>query len=163
MAKPTTYATPICIVLSILVVIGIVLGFVEKSPLIISLFLLPAVGYEAYRTEGISTRAASWALVVLILAEIICLVFKLNFDLANWLGAGEAFFFGYFMPLGNITIVFPVVMIILSLILFFRTIGVYTKWLAVLILISAIVIVYVINPEILKSLLHMSTYGGFYY
>lgn len=163
MAKPTTYATPICIVLSILVVIGIVWGYVTKSPLIISLFLLPAVGYEAYRTEGASTRWASWVMAILVIAEIIAILFNFKFDLASYLDTSETFFFGYFLPLGDIKIIFPIVMIILSLILFFRTIGKYTKWLAVLIFLSALAIVFVIDPQILKSLIRMGGYGGYYY
>ena len=163
MAKPTTYATPICIVLSILVIIGIVWGYLDKSPLIISLFLLPAVGYEAYRTEGVSTRWASWVMVVVLLAELVAILFNFKFDLASYFGASETFFFGYSLPLGDIKIIFPIVMIILSFILFFRTIGKYTKWLAVLIFFSAIAIVYVIDPGILKSLLHMGRYGGYYF
>lgn len=158
MAKPTTYATPVCIVLSILVVIGIIWGFLAKNPLIITLFLIPAVGYEAYRTEGNTTRWASWVLLLLVLAEAICIIFHVNFDIASWLGASDAYFAGYFLPLGDIQVIFPIVIIFLSLYLFFRTIGKYTKWLAVLLLVSAIAIVYVINPDILKHLLRFQVY-----
>ncbi|OGY24643.1 MAG: hypothetical protein A2Y57_00795 [Candidatus Woykebacteria bacterium RBG_13_40_7b] len=163
MAKPTIYATPICIVLSILVIIGIIWGVMQHNPLIITLFLLPAVGYEAYRTEGESTRWASWAMLILILAELICIIFKVNFDLATYFNAPTAYFYGYFLPLSDIKVIFPIVMVFLSFILFFRTIGKYTKWLAVLLFISSIAIVYVINQDILKSLLHLGSYGGFYY
>jgi len=158
MAKPTTYATPICIVLSILVIIGIIWGVMSHNPLIIALFLIPAVGYEAYRTEGEGTRWASWVLLALVLTEVICIVFKINFDIANWLGASTAYFAGYFLPLGDIKVIFPLIIIFLSIYLFFRTNGKYTKWLAVLLLVSAIVIVYVINPDILKHLLRFQVY-----
>jgi len=163
MAKPTTYATPICLVLSLLVIVGIVFGFLKHNPLIIVALLLPAVGYEVYRTEGESTRWSSWMLLLLIIAELICIIFKINYDLAKWLGSESIYAVGYYMPLGDIKIIFPVLMIIFSLILFFRTIGKYTKWLAILILVSAVATVYLIDPNILKSLLHYGTSSGLYY
>lgn len=162
MAKPTTYATPICLVLSILGVMGIILGFVYHSPLLITILLLPAVAYEAYRTEGDSTRWASWVMLLLILAELICMIFKINYDLAALAGGASVYAVGYYLPLGDIKVVFPIVMVMLSFILFFRTIGKYTKWLAVLIFISAVAIVYLFDPEILKQLLHLGG-SGYYY
>lgn len=161
MAKPTTYATPICIVLSILVIIGIVTGVIKHSPLIITILLLPSVAYEAYRTEGISTRFASWAMVAVILAELVCIVFKINYNLASLIGSDSVYAAGYIMPLGDVKVIFPIIMIILSFILFFRTIGKYTKWLAVLIFASSVTIVYLFDPEVLKQLLRLGTMGYF--
>ena len=163
MAKPTTYATPICIVLSILAIVGIALGVWMKNPLITILLLLPSVAYEAYRTEGDSTRWASWLLLLLIMAEIICLIFKINFDLANWSGSVSAYAMGYSLPLGDIKVIFPLVMVICSLTLFFRTIGKYTKWLAIIIFASSLVTVHLLDPNILKELLRLGTMGYYYY
>lgn len=163
MAKPTTYATPICLVLSLLVIVGIVFGFLNHNPLIVVALLLPAVIYEVYRTEGDSTRWASWMLLLLIIAELVCIIFHINYDLAKWIGEESIYAVGYYMPLGDIKIIFPVLMIIFSLTLFFRTNGKYTKWLAVLIFISAIATVYLIDPNILKSLLHLGTGSNLYY
>lgn len=163
MPKPTTYATPICIVLSILVIIGIAIGVLTKNPLITVILLLPAVGYEAYRTEGESTRWASWFLLLLIIAEIICIVFKINFNVANWAGDTSAYAMGYYLPLGDIKVIFPIIMIICSLTLFFRTIGKYTKWLAIIIFASSLVTVHLLDPNILKQLLQLGTMGHYYY
>ena len=163
MAKPTTYATPICIVLSILVIIGIAIGVWTKNPLITVLLLLPSVAYEAYRTEGDSTRWASWLLLLLIIAELICIIFKINFNVANWMGDTSAYAMGYSLPLGDIKVIFPLVMVICSLTLFFRTIGKYTKWLAILIFASSLVIVHLLDPSILKQLLRLGTMGHYYY
>jgi len=157
MAKPTTYATPICIVLSILVIIGIVVGIWKHSPLLITILLLPAVGYEAYRTEGETTRWASWVMIAVIIAELIVIAFKINYDLVRLFDT-NALYVGYtYLPLGNLKVMFPIIMIVLSFMLFLRTIGKYTKWLAILILISSIAIVYAIEPGMLKSLLHIGT------
>jgi len=163
MAKPTTYATPICLGLTLLVLIGIVWGLIVHNALITVIFLLPAVGYEAYRTEGESTRWASWILLVLIIVELICIIFKINFDVARYFGVSDTYAMGYFIPLGDIKIIFPLVMLILSLVLFFRTIGKYTKWLAALIFLSSIATVYTIDPGFLKQLFGLMLNRGFYY
>lgn len=161
MPKPTTYATPICLVLSLLVLVGIVLGIYQHNPLIITIFLLPAVAYEAYRTEGVSTRWASWVMLVVIILELIFIKFKINYDLARFFGEGGTYMMGYYLPFTDLKVLFPVVMILLAMMLFFRTIGKYTKWLAVLIFISAIAIVYTLDAEILKTLLRYGTGSGY--
>ena len=51
MAKPTKHATLICTALTVLALIGILLGILTTMPLIIILFLLPTVVYEVYRSE----------------------------------------------------------------------------------------------------------------
>jgi len=163
MAKPTTYATPICIILSILAIIGIILGFVEKNALWIILFLIPAVGYEAYRTEGVSTKFASWALLVLLIAEIICLVFGIKFDLAGYLNQDYTYVGGTSLPLGELVVVFPMIMAALSVLLFIRTVGIYTKWLAVIIFVSMIATVYLISPTGFRDLMKSIIQSLFWY
>jgi len=153
MAKPTTYATPICIGLSILAMIGIILGWLNHNALILIILLLPAVIYEIYRTEGESTKWASWVMLIVILAEIWFIWKNVSFDLANYFGTSEQYVGGFWVPLGDIKIIAPIVMAVLSGILFFRTNGKYTKWLAVIIFVSAGVAVYIINPEIIKTML----------
>lgn len=153
MAKPTRYATPICLLLSLLALIGIGLGIYLHSPIAIISLLLPAVIYEVYRTEGPSTTWASWLLLILIIAEIICVAFKINFNLANYLDQERTYVGMNSIPLGDIKIVFPAVMAALSIVLFIRTNGVYTKWLAVIIFVSTIATVYTINPSTFSELI----------
>jgi len=162
MAKPTTYATPICLVLTLLTLIGVIIGVLNHNALIVTIFLLPTVAYEAYRTEGETTRWASWVLLFLIVAEIVMIIFKINYDLASFSNQSYAYVGGYFVPLGDVKIIAPGVMAILSLILFFRTYGKYTKWLSVLIFISAFVIVYTLDPNIFKSFLSSSILQGLF-
>ena len=59
MAKPTKHATLICTIMTIVALIGILLGILFSKPIIIVACLIPTVIYEAYRTEGESTRWAS--------------------------------------------------------------------------------------------------------
>lgn len=155
MAKPTKYATPICLALSILAVIGIIWGLVSGNPLIPMIFLIPTIGYEVYRTEGVSTTASSWFLLALFVADLIVVVFNISFDLGVFLGMSEKYFYGYTVPLGDLRIVFPVVIGIISIVLFTRTRGIYTKWLSVIIFISVLIIIHITDPEIFQSVLKM--------
>lgn len=160
MAKPTKYATLICTIVSILALIGIVIGIWLSKSLIIVIFLIPAAAYEVYRTEGPSTVWASWVLLIVLILEIVLIVANINFDLASFFGESEKVVAGYTVPLGDIKIVGPIVMAILSIILFVRTRGRYTKWLAVVIFITCFVIVHAINPEIFKNLLGLAVDKG---
>ena len=153
MAKSYKHATPICIVLSILALIGIIIGIAESSPLIIIIFLLPTVIYEVYRTEGKSTKRASRWLLIVFIAEIILIVANISFDLAKFLGMTEKRIGGYTIPLGDIKVVAPAIMAILAIILFVRTRGRYTKWLAAIIFITSFAIVYALDPTIFAELL----------
>jgi len=153
MPQPTKHATLICIILTVVLILGVILGLTKHNPLITALFLLPIVIYEVYRTEGKSTKWASWVMLFVIVAEAVFIFFKINFDLASFLGISGKNVAGYYVPLGDIKIVFPAIMAVLSLILFVKTYGKYTKWLAILIFIGAVVIVYMIDPLIFKTIL----------
>ena len=153
MAKPTTYATPICLLLSVLALVGIIVGLMEKNPLWAIILLIPAVGYEVYRTEGASTKWASWLLLALTLAETICLAFNIKFNLATYLGQDYAYVGSTYLPLGELTTVFPMAMAALAIILFVRTNGIYTKWLSVIIFVSMVVTVYIISPNGFQELI----------
>ena len=160
MAKPTKYATLICLILSLLLLVDLIIGILRQSPIVIAALLLPAVIYEAYRTEGRSTKWASFMMVLVILAELYFIIFKVSFNLAQYLGRSEEYLAGQTIPLGDVKVIFPVIMGILSLILFFRTRGIYTKWLAVLIFAGAFAIVYTIDKDIFNSLLQLGIDNG---
>lgn len=153
MAKPTVFATPICIGLTVLAVIGAGISLWAKSPLTMMFFVLPAVAYEVYRTEGKSTKAASWGLLAVYLLEIICLVFGLSFNIATWLDLEQTTVRGVLVPLGEITVVMPIIVAALSVVLFVKTWGVYTKWLAGIIFFSSLVVIYLVDPNIFQEVL----------
>jgi len=162
MPKPTQYATPICAILSIIAVVGIIMGFYLKNPLIPTILVLPAVAYEVYWTEGESTRWASIGILLLIIAELIMIFAKVNFDLAGYLGQGEKYVGGYLVPLGDIKVITPVIVAVLSIVLFFRTYGKYTKWLAVVIFVSCFAIIYIVNPSFFSQLIKVVVDEGLY-
>lgn len=155
MAKPTKYAPHLCTLFMIFAVIGIILGFIFSEPLIPILLLLPAAIYEAYRTEGRSTKAASYILVVVLLAQIILVLFNINFNVAEFLGADREYIGGYWVPLGDLQIVGPTIIAVLAVILFTRTRGIYTRWLAVIIFVTTLAIVYLIDPVVFQDLLQL--------
>ncbi|MFH0974495.1 MAG: hypothetical protein V1874_01790 [Spirochaetota bacterium] len=157
MPKPTKNAALICAVLSVLALIGIIIGLLRSSALIITIFLIPAVVYEVYRTEGESTKAASIILLVIFILEIVLLGFNINFDLAKFLGKSETYLLSYNVPLGDVKVVAPAVMAVLSVVLFLRTNGIYTKWLSVIIFITSFAIIYTVDPENFKTLLKIGT------
>ena len=160
MAKPTKHAILICTILSIIALIGIIIGPLMSKPLIIVILLIPAAVYEAYRTEGPSTKWASWFLLLLLILEIILIITNFSFDLASFFGTSETSVAGYNIPLGDVKIVGPIIIGILSIILFIRTRGKYTKWLAAIIFITCFAIIYTLNPEIFKNLLGLAVDRG---
>ena len=160
MAKPTKHATLICITLTLLALLGIFIGIATSLPLVIIIFLLPAVIYEIYRTEGKSTKWASWGLLIVFIAEVILIVANISFDLAEFSGATEKYVGGYNVPLGDIKVVGPAIMAILAIILFVRTRGRYTKWLAAIIFITSFAILYALDPTVFGRLLRFGIEEG---
>lgn len=160
MAKATKYAPHICTGVMILAIIGIVLGLVTGNTLWILFLLLPTAIYEAYRTEGKSTKASSLILVVVLILEIVLIIFNVDFNLAEYLGTSQKYIGGYLVPLGQLTIVGPSLMAVLSVILFVRTRGRFTKWLAVIIFITSFAIVYSIDPNVFSDLIKYAVEEG---
>ncbi len=160
MAKSYKYAALICTILTILAAIGIVIGLLTSKPLITIFFLLPTVIYEVYRTEGKSTKWASWVLLLVFIVEIILIATNISFNLATFFGQTEKYVGGYRVPLGDIKIVAPAVVAVLSIILFVRTRGKYTKWLAVIIFIGCLSIIYTVDPANFSALLRIGVEEG---
>jgi hypothetical protein len=160
MAKPTRYSPLICTILTIVTVILAIVSFYTHNPLWILIGLLPAVIYEIYRTqEGATTKYASIALLIILVLEIILIIFRVNFDLATFFGEESKYVGGYYLPLGDIKIFGPILTAILSVVLFFRTAGIYTKWLSVVICIGSLTAVYIMNPDFFQSILKVIING----
>lgn len=85
---------------------------------------------------------------------------NLSFDVSAFLSSSEEWVAGYRMPLGDIKIVGPAQMAVLSIILFVRTGGRYTKWHAVIIFITAFAIVYTLDPTIFNRLMRIGVDEG---
>ncbi len=160
MAKPYQNATTICIVVSILAVLGIILGIATSNPLFPVLFLLPAVGYEVYRTEGKSTKLASIVMLVALAAEVVFILFGVHFNVAEYLGYSGQYITGYYVPFGDIQILAPSLMAVSAVVLLTNTRGRYTKWLAIVIFATAFGIVYTVDPTAFQQLLKVGVKEG---
>jgi len=160
MAKPYQYATPICLVLSFLALVGVFWGLNTSSPLTAMLFLFPTILYEVYRTEGASTKSASWGLLIVFILEILFILGNVSFDLAGFLGTKQQYIGGHIVPLGDIKVVAPAAMAALSAVLFTRTRGRYTKWLAVIIFAGSFAIIYALDPTVFTRLLKIGIKEG---
>ena len=160
MAKPTKNATPICIALTILSIIGIILGLIYQQALIPIILLIPTAIYEVYRTEGKSTKAAAWGMLILLIAELIFVFFNIDFDLAEFLGRSTTYIRGYRIPLGNIQVISPTLMAVLSVVLITNTRGRYTRWLAAIIFVNAFAIIYTVDPTVFQELIKLAVDEG---
>jgi len=153
MAKPYRNATTIIGIMTLFAVIGIIVGLLIHSPLVILVFLLPTVIYEVYRTEGETTKLSSFVLLAIYILEIIAIVFSIDFDLIKYFGVEEKWVAGYEVPLGDIKVVGPTIMAILSVVLFTRTYGKYTKWLAAIIFFSSFAVIYALDQSLFERLI----------
>jgi len=160
MARPTKNAPLICGILSAVVVLGVVIGLVAKSPIVVLLAMAPSVAYEVYRTEGETTRWASWALAGVLVVEFFLVVFKISIDIGAFLGSSTQVVAGYSIPLGDLRIVGPALIAVCALILITRTRGVFTRWLAVNIIVAALALTYVLDPSVFTELLRQGAQEG---
>lgn len=152
-----------CLILTVLAVIAVLLGLVFKSALLICILILPLVIYEIYRTSGWYTTASSWILLIALVAEIIFIIFGINYDVGQYLNMENAYVAGQYIPLGDIKVLCPVLLAVFSIILLIRTYGPYTKWLSVVIFISAFCIIYILNPHFFSDFLRNSVQRIFWY
>ncbi len=160
MAKPYKNAQQICIILSIIAGLGLLIGLAQSSALIAILALLPSTIYEVYRTEGKSTILASWGMLGTLVGELFLIIFNINVNIADFLQQSEGYVGGYFIPFGSLKVLAPTLLAIFSIILISRTRGKFTKWLAVINLVGAFGIVYIIDPNIFSELIRIAIQEG---
>jgi len=143
MARSTGNAVLICFICTILALAGIAGGYYFRMPVIAVSALLPAVIYEVYRTEGVSTIWASWGMLAVLIAEAVLIIGKFNINISQY---AVKYIPG--IPAIDLKLGGPVIMAYFSYILIRRTAGIYTKWLAVVILAGCLGLFYVIDPAL---------------
>lgn len=148
-----THAIRNCVILTLIAAAFAVPALIFKWPVALIAGLLPAAVYEIIRTEGVSTRAASVVLTLVLLAEIVFILFNIRIDLAALSGVTGKTVGGYDLPLGDIRMVGTFVLAILAVVLFIRTAGAYTKWLAVVLFAGAFALIYLLSPSEFPKLL----------
>lgn len=145
-----------CVIITVITLVGALISLVSHNVLWILLFMLPAVIYELIRTEpGASTKVSSAILLVVVILEIILVLFNVNFNLVTFLGYDTTYVAGYLLPLGDIKVFGPILAIILSLILLVRTYGPYTRYLSIVIAIASLAAVFIIDPTFFQSVVKL--------
>jgi hypothetical protein len=132
-----TTPTNVCIFCTLFALAFIFLSFGLNKPYLILIGYFPAVIYAAIRTAGPYTKLASVGIAILTVLEWLAIAGIIHFNLATFLDQETAYIKGYWIPLGDIAFVFPLIVIVLSILLFVRTAGRYTKWLSIIILVSS--------------------------
>jgi len=132
-------------VISAITILTIIIGIIAHNPFWVIVGIIPAAFYEAWRTEGYYTKAASIAIAILVVLEIFALLGKIQFNLAQLFDSSYAYIAGQTIPLGDIRYVFPIIAVILSITLVRRTYGKYTKWLSFLLIASSIILLFLVN------------------
>jgi len=160
--KKHTSPMTVCVIVTLVALVGAIVGLATRNALWMFLFLLPTVIYEVIRTEeGASTKTSSILLLVVVCLEILLILFGVNFDLARFFGEEEKYIAGYSLPLGDIKIFGPLLTAILSTVLVFRTYGPYTRWLSIIIALGSLVAIFLISPTFFEQALKLIVNGLF--
>ncbi|HPJ35823.1 MAG TPA: hypothetical protein PK358_13380 [Spirochaetota bacterium] len=143
MARSTEHAVLICFICTIIMLAGVASGIYFSIPLIAVFALLPAVIYEVYRVQGVSTIWAAWGMLAVLAVETVLVIGKFNLNIATYAAK-------YIpnLPAVDAKLAGPVIMGYFSYILIKRTAGIYTKWLAVIILIGCLGLFYALDPTL---------------
>lgn len=143
MARSSEHAALACIIYTLIMIAGTAAGIYFNRPVAVVFALFPAVIYEVYRVEGVSTIWASWGMLAVLVAEVVMIIGKFNFNIAKY-----AVKYIPNLPAVDIKMAGPVVMGYFSYVLIRRTAGIYTRWLAVIILIGCLGLFYALDPSI---------------
>ncbi len=155
MAQSTKYATLICVIMTILLVVLSFIAYKINKPLLIPLIMIPIAAYEVYRTEGVSTKWASWGVLAGIIIEAILVVGGIKINISKIISL--------VYPLDaniDLSAAIPVLIALCAIMLVKKTAGIYTKWLAVLIIAGAAVLFYLIDPSMFGSILSSGVKEG---
>ena len=151
MAKEYQHAPMICGVITIIAVLGIVVGIWKTMPIVVAVSIIPAIVYEIYRTEGVFTKLASWLALIVTIVALYVIYKNVVIDIVPFITKFIHLpMTAKLVPAGLIA---PVVLVIIAVYLFRRTAGIYTRWLAVVILVTSVALFYCIDPQMIKNLL----------
>ncbi|MEW6526451.1 MAG: hypothetical protein AB1444_07295 [Spirochaetota bacterium] len=151
MAKEYQHAPIVCGSITVIAVIGCVIGIWLSMPIVIVLSIIPAIIYEIYRTEGVFTKIASWLALLVTIVALYVIYKNVMIDSIPFITKFISMPVSVkLVPAGLIA---PVVLVIIAVFLFKRTAGIYTRWLALVILLTSIALFYSLDPALIKSLL----------
>ncbi len=144
MAKSTKYAVLICSILTLAAAAASLLGIQKNLPLAVVIGMLPVALYEAYRTGGITTKISSFLICLILIAEIVIIAKGMKLESIEALISLKKSF-----PFLELSMIAPVITALLSFTLFRKTYGIYTRWLAIVILGTSLALLYSVNPSLM--------------
>lgn len=153
MPKPNKHAAPSCLGCTIIAVLGIITGFIMSNALVVLTALLPTAIYGAYRIDGKYKRWLAIAVLALLVLEIVFITTNVKLDLAAGIGLTEKYRLGVEIPLADIKIIGPIIMTVLSMVLFIRTSESYSRWLSAVVLVATVAAMYILDPTIYSRML----------
>ncbi|MDH7552077.1 MAG: hypothetical protein QHH74_00320 [Spirochaetota bacterium] len=151
MAKEYRHAPVICGIITVIAILGIIAGILKTMPIVVAFSIIPAIIYEIYRTEGIFTRIASWLALIVILVTLYVIHKNVMIDIIPFIA--KCISMPVTVKLVPAGLIAPVVLVVIAVYLFKRTAGIYTRWLAVVILVGSVALFYTLDPQLLKNLL----------
>lgn len=136
-----------CLIFSLLMLVGLAIGLFTDWSLrivVLTILLLPAAIYEIIRTEGFFTTGTSILITLLLLFQLSLFFFQLNIDL------GIPLLKEYGL---NIHGTPSVLTFLISIYLLRSTRGIYTRWLALILLLGSLGLFYLAQPELANKFL----------
>ena len=155
MARSTKYTALICGILTATTILSLAAGYYFHKPLITAIAMIPLVGYEVYRTEGVSTIWASWGMLLMLALLLVLMIGGISFDIMKFVKMTG-------LPLQSLDIstLIPLAMAFFAFVLIRRTAGVYTKWLSVVILLASAGLFFLMDPELFKKITQFGAKEG---
>ncbi len=151
MAEEYHHAPVICGIITLVAVLGIIAGIWKTMPIIVAFSIIPAIIYEIYRTEGVFTKIASWLALIVTIIALYVIHKNVMIDIIPFIT--KFISVPVTVKLVPAGLIAPVVLVIIAVFLFRRTAGIYTRWLAAVILITSVALFYSLDPELVKNLL----------
>lgn len=146
MAKSTKNAVLICSILTVVAAAASFFGIIKSFPLAIVIGMVPVAAYEVYRTEGITTKISSVGIFLILLLEIVVVARGMKLESIEALSSLKKT-----IPSIELSMIAPVLTAVLSFTLFRRTYGIYTRWLAIVILATSLLLLYSVNPSLVEK------------
>jgi hypothetical protein len=143
----------ICLIMTAAAALGIFAGWSFKLPLIIILGALPAALYELFRTSGLFTKAAAMLLLGALLITAYLLISGSGVQLKDFINTDGTLLENIKTDRLDLKTLLMSFAAVLSVFLFLKTMGIYTKWLSIVLLVCSFAVIYISNSRLFSQLI----------
>ncbi len=140
MAIGTKYELHASILCTVSAVAGIIYGYYVNIPLVAVISMYPAAIYVIFYVNEPTTSWSKWGLFVSLNIEAGLLVKNIMIDVAHYLSP-----FASNIPVMDMRLVMPIILIYFSYITARKTQGLYTRSLALLLMVCSMAILFVVD------------------